>query len=229
METREDHFTVADGGDVPLRLCYATRADLGYRQADKVRWDRSGTVEGRDVSYRYVLERHWGALGEVQRPVLFVCLNPSTAGVTEDDPTLRRCIAFAQAWRNSNDLPYTGVLLLNLYARRGTDPSVLEKVDQARRYSGEPPLHEDLPERPNSYYLCQAVGRCALCVAAWGSQPWATGQAQRVRDLLQRNLKARGMKLHHLGLNGDGSPKHPLYLPKTTLPQPWLGEEDTTQ
>jgi hypothetical protein len=44
--------------------------------------------------YRYELWRAWGV-----RPfVMFIGLNPSTADETNDDPTIRRCIAFARAW-----------------------------------------------------------------------------------------------------------------------------------
>ena len=48
-----------------------------------------------DKLYRYSLWRIW----DDKKPyVLFIGLNPSTADETEDDPTIRRCIGFAESW-----------------------------------------------------------------------------------------------------------------------------------
>lgn len=54
--------------------------------------------------------------------VMFVGLNPSTADETEDDPTIRRCVHFAERWR------YGGIYMLNLFAYRATNPDELRKV-----------------------------------------------------------------------------------------------------
>jgi len=54
--------------------------------------------------YRWSLRRSWMFFGEDggHRPgkgvCCFVMLNPSTADGTQDDPTIRRCINFAQSW-----------------------------------------------------------------------------------------------------------------------------------
>ena len=45
--------------------------------------------------FRYTLTRTWD---ETKSGVAFICLNPSTATATEDDPTIRRCIGFAKTW-----------------------------------------------------------------------------------------------------------------------------------
>ena len=67
--------------------------------------------------YRYWLRRIWDpALAHC----VFIGLNPSTADATEDDPTLKRCISFAQKWG------YGSLLLVNLFSLRATDPRGLK-------------------------------------------------------------------------------------------------------
>src|SRR5881409_728405 len=64
-------------------------------------------------TYRYTLWRHWA---EGTGRAMFVCLNPSTADETEDDPTLRRCMAYAKHWG------FRAVCMTNLFAYRATRP-----------------------------------------------------------------------------------------------------------
>ncbi len=45
--------------------------------------------------YRYMLWRSWD---EQAARVGFVMLNPSRADAVVNDPTIRRCLGFAQAW-----------------------------------------------------------------------------------------------------------------------------------
>ena len=71
--------------------------------------------------YRYRLWRIW----DENKPfVLFICLNPSTADENEDDPTIRRCVRFARDW------DYGGMVMVNLFAFRATDPSELYNADE---------------------------------------------------------------------------------------------------
>ena len=66
--------------------------------------------------YRYALWRVWS---EDVSCAMFVGLNPSIADAEGDDPTLRRCIAYARSWG------YGGVCIGNLFAYRATDPNEL--------------------------------------------------------------------------------------------------------
>ena len=66
--------------------------------------------------YRYRLWRCWDAS---KWKLAIIGLNPSTATHEEDDPTIRRCIGFAK--RDG----YGGLLMLNLFALRSTDPKGL--------------------------------------------------------------------------------------------------------
>lgn len=53
-------------------------------------------------NYRYSLWRTWsGLLPNSRGYAMFVGLNPSTADETNDDPTIRRCMAFAKETLNN--------------------------------------------------------------------------------------------------------------------------------
>ncbi|BDA75123.1 hypothetical protein CAL7716_092890 [Calothrix sp. PCC 7716] len=95
--------------------------------------------------YRYLLSRKWDA----SKPkITFVMLNPSTADANQDDPTLRKCINFAQS------LGYGSLKVVNLFAYRATKPCELRKVAD--------------PVGPkNNYYIQLATRRASLVIVAW--------------------------------------------------------------
>ncbi|MCC9181148.1 DUF1643 domain-containing protein [Mycolicibacterium mageritense] len=144
--------------------------------------------------YRYELIRRWG-----DGPLLeFVMLNPSTADAEKDDPTIRRCIGFGKAWG------YGGIVVHNLYAYRATAPDMLANVDD--------------PIGPaNRDYLGNKIATCTI--AAWGAHPaavgWWNGYPYNITAALKRP------QLLCLGVNANGSPKHPLYVPSSRTPIPW--------
>ena len=144
-------------------------------------------------TYRYALWRRWGDAPDY---VMFVGLNPSTADETQDDPTIRRCIAYAKDWG------YSGLCMTNLFAFRATDPEVMKMADD--------PIG---PE--NDRYLDECAYGAGVVVAAWGVHGTLGGR--------HRPVIVRLPKLHYLRLTKDGHPGHPLYLPKTLTPQPWFG------
>ena len=81
---------------------------------------KSDAVLSEDRVYRYALWRIWNE----DRPlVMFVGLNPSTADETNDDPTLRRCMGFAESWG------YGGVIMANIFAYRATDPKIMKQTE----------------------------------------------------------------------------------------------------
>lgn len=149
--------------------------------------------------YRYELRRVWDAsLGLV----CWVMLNPSTADADEDDPTIRRCMAFARAWG------YGGIVVRNLFALRATDPRELRR-------------HPHPVGPRNDRFLLARPASVAVTVAAWGADPAAWGRAEVVRCL----MAATGTELWCLGTNLDGSPKHPLYIKSTTCLTPFGGDQ----
>jgi hypothetical protein len=151
--------------------------------------------------YRYTLWRDWTLLEPTQRKRLCVVgLNPSTADAHDDDPTIRRCIDFAQRGG------YSGLLMVNMFAYRSTDSlGLLDVVD---------------PEGPvNRRSLEIAAKGAARTVMAWGShtkskaqRELVTKQAERVTWLLTSWAKELGV----FGYCDDGQPRHPLFLKKET-------------
>lgn len=123
--------------------------------------------------------------------MLFIMLNPSTADAETDDPTIRRCLGFAE--RHS----CTRLTVVNLFAFRATKPSDLLKA-------------EDPVGPHNNGYLDEQIGYHASMrgpiIAAWGSHPFA-------RDRARLLTEKWGFCLQALGHTKDGSPRHPLYLP----------------
>lgn len=143
-------------------------------------------------TYRYALWREWaGGKGYA----MFVGLNPSTADETQDDPTIRRCVAFAKAWG------YAGLCMVNLFAFRATNP--------ADMMNAADPVGPDNDQTLRS--LAEAAG---VVVAAWGVHGTYGGRHTAVRAMLPR--------LHCLRLTKHGHPGHPLYLPKTLTPVEWV-------
>lgn len=140
--------------------------------------------------YRYGLFRRWD---DGEGVAVFIGLNPSTADAEKDDPTIRRCVAFAKAWGCSR------LDMLNLFAFRATDPGVMKKADD--------------PVGPlNDAYLEMAKS-ARFVVAAWGVHGTHLGRDKVVRAMLPN--------LSFLRLTKDGHPGHPLYLPASLTPQPW--------
>lgn len=135
-----------------------------------------------DGRYRYRLTRRW-ADGDTW--ATFVMLNPSTADATEDDPTIRRCTAFAKREGCS------ALQVVNLFAYRATDPRELTKIAD--------PIG---PE--NDAWLSKALRFPSLRIAAWGTH----GRPDRV--VVVKSFA--GSCLRALGVTKDGHPRHPLYV-----------------
>lgn len=124
----------------------------------------------------------------------WVMLNPSTADADQDDPTIRRCIGFARDWG------FDGIRVCNLFGYRSTDPDKLTdpRID---------PIGQG-----NRDYLKREAGPVTVC--AWGAHPVVLARS----DI---NVLAERSALMCLGYNRDGSPKHPLYVPKSAGLRPW--------
>jgi hypothetical protein len=151
-----------------------------------------GAVFDDTQMYRYRLWREW-LFGD--GTCVFIMLNPSTATAEILDPTVTRCVGFTKSWG------YKRIEVLNLFAWRSTDPSVLPKLADPVGPSNMTWILDIATDPATRQVIC-----------AWGKPGALAGQGDRVT----RELQARGVQLWCLGTNGDGTPKHPLYLGKDT-------------
>ncbi|HEV2501456.1 MAG TPA: DUF1643 domain-containing protein [Mesorhizobium sp.] len=177
----------------------------------------AGATVSQDGKYRYRLWREWRLhpkpaqwsmwKDEAGKPMLdgkgaqlgdpmtcvFIMLNPSIADSERDDPTIRRCVAFAKAWG------FDRLEVLNLFAYRATDPQELLALNDVDDPVG--------PENRHAFYVAldrgYPVGRI---VCAWGAHGSHLGQDETALGWLEDR------KRYALGLTKDAHPRHPLYV-----------------
>jgi len=156
---------------------------------------KAGAAISECGQYRYGLWRIWDA----SRPYcLFVMLNPSTADETDNDPTVERCL------RRARDMGYGGLHIVNLFAWRSTDPSILTGLDD--------PVGPD-----NDKEIVALAQDAGIVICAWGKDGAILGRANVVLAMLRQ----AGIQPHGLKFNLDGSPKHPLYVAYAEQPKPF--------
>lgn len=151
-----------------------------------------------DRAFRYVLGRMWAPNSPW---LLFVMLNPSTADETVNDNTIKGCIKRARA------MGMGGVRVVNLFALRSTDPKAL--------YSEPDPIG---PEN-NDHIKDEAIEahlQGGMVICAWGKHGMFRFRHAEVIEMLAK----RGIPLHVLAINKDGTPKHPLYVADVVRPFP---------
>jgi len=146
--------------------------------------------------YRYSLCRIWN---EKKGLVNFVGLNPSTADENIDDPTIRRCVRFADSWG------YGGLIMTNLFAFRATDPAEMRAADD--------PVGPD-----NDYFVKELSMIAELTVMSWGASGSFMARDFAVKTFLKNAC--------YLALTKSGQPRHPLYLKKDLKPIPALFYDD---
>lgn len=157
--------------------------------------------------YRYTLWRELGdPMVNQEQPIgsflIVIGLNPSKADEVQNDPTIRRCIGFAQSWG------FRTLCMMNAFAFRATDPK--EMKAQAD------PVGPD-----NNHHLKQLLFAChnsgGLALAAWGVHGDWNDRDMDI-EAMAGNLH---VPLHCLGKTRLGQPRHPLYLNKTLQPIPY--------
>lgn len=151
-----------------------------------------------DHVYRYELRRVWDS----SKPIVAFCgLNPSTADAELDDATIRKEVGFAARWG------YGGLIKVNAYAFRATEPKALRKASQR----GLDPVGEG-----NDSFIAWAALEASLFVAAWGNHIETSREVTLLGKLL-----AQFLKVYALSVTGEDRPGHPLYLPNHFEPFLW--------
>ena len=156
----------------------------------------------KDGVYRFALSR---SFKPGSKSMIWIMLNPSTADAEVDDPTIRRCMGYAQDWG------FDSMTVVNLFPLRATDPKELTTHTEPKDI-----LKLNLGYIESECYWSQP----SLVVAAWGTH----GALLRRNKLVIDRLTALGVSLHVLGLTEDRHPKHPLYLKKDLKPVLWSGK-----
>jgi hypothetical protein len=160
----------------------------------------STAVFSPDEKYRYLLSRMWDGTKPI---VTFIMLNPSTATETVNDPTIERC------QRRAKMMGMGGLMVVNLFGLRSTDPEVLYKSDD--------PIGDE-----NNSYILHAVKESDMVVCGWGKHATLGGRFDRAA-IVMGMIRAAGRAPLALKLNKDGSPSHPLYIGYKVQPKP-LGD-----
>ncbi len=160
------------------------------------------TIFSADGLHRFQLWREWSDDLFLNRTkegfVQFIGLNPSTADDKTDDPTIRRCKDFTKRWG------YNSMCMTNLFTFITPYPKNLPDIEDGVKIRSRQIVFEIATE-------------AKIVICCWGKFVCAKFQAR----LILTHLKEKGVQAFHLGLNDDGSPKHPLYLKADTQPQPY--------
>jgi len=152
---------------------------------------QKSAVLSKDRIYRYSLSRVWD---ESKPYVLFIGLNPSTADEREDDPTIKRCIDYANRWG------YGGLQMANLFAYRATLPSDLKQTKK--------PVGVD-----NDRFIRELFRNAEMTIVAWGDDGTYLDRNIEVLKIIESPMC--------LKINKSRQPAHPLYQKKDLKPIPY--------
>jgi hypothetical protein len=112
--------------------------------------------------YRYLLVRE---LSQQLGCAIFIVLNPSTADSQKDDPTIHKCMGFAEKWG------YGQLRVINLFAYRATSPKDMLAAD---------PVGEE-----NKYWVDQTLRKNdGIVICAWGANGGFMEQDLEMMDWL---------------------------------------------
>lgn len=166
----------------------------------------------KDGKFRYSLGRRVRPINKEEGETgdttcLFIMCNPSTADSLDDDPTIVRCLGFAESWG------FTRMEVVNLFSIRTPNVKDVQKALKA----GEPicgPTHWQNFDK--------AVASANIVVCAWGAKTWAKEAIEEVEGRLAKVVDTVAIRI-----TKSGYPEHPLYLPEklTTISYKSIVEE----
>lgn len=140
------------------------------------------------------------------RPLVVCGLNPSMADAVKNDNTIKKEIGFARRWSLG------WLVKVNLFGFRTKSPDVMFS---ARRGGVDiVGASNDVAIRAAAALAVRLDGRSMV---AWGGN--AKRCPERVRDVV---AMLGDVPLWCLGVNDDGSPEHPLYIPYERALARWI-------
>lgn len=152
---------------------------------------KSGAIFSKNRKHRLGLWRIWDA---TRGHVLYIGLNPSTAGAKENDATINKLIHFTKRF----DLG--GFYIVNLFSVICTDSSKLMQ---------QPKLNSSVAD----IYIEHYAKKCDSVVYMYGRK--GKGNELRIKQI-DKLLLNKFDCVYCFGINKDLTPKHPLYLPSNT-------------
>ncbi len=156
----------------------------------------TGAIISKDEKYRYLLWRRWaGDIFDCHQSCAFIGLNPSKAGVVENDNTVRRCIGFAKS------LGRDSFVMGNLWPYRTKSPKILKQ--------NKPNQIEGAANLDWLKWICRNFN---LVIAAWGNHGLWQKRGAEVVAALYPILAENGNDFQCLDLTQENEPRHPLYV-----------------
>lgn len=188
----------------PIPPLFADNPAAAHDPGGKVRLALGAGVRGdavfsADGKHRQRMRR-WTGEDFPQKRILFIGMNPSTADALVDDPTC------AREWRFAEREGFSGMVKCNIGDYRATNPKALLEPGVIVCTDANIEMIRAEAKQADVVVVCHGKLNAPLAAAA--------------RTILPA-LVEDGIKLWCLGMNGDGSPKHPLYLRADTPLQPF--------
>ncbi len=148
----------------------------------------------KDEIHRYKLTRNirMTSTNSHYNRILFIMLNPSTADHMKEDPTLRKCIAFAGHYSCTN------LTVVNLFSLRSSSPKDLANKEIVTQANLDV-LNEEIERHKDSNSDSWSK---SLIIAAWGSNKYAN---QFPIEFLMGKAD-----IYCLGKTKSGAPVHPM-------------------
>lgn len=146
--------------------------------------------------YRYFLTRK---IDDTKKPLCFIMLNPSTATEEQNDPTVERC------QRRALSAGYGGIIILNLFAYRATDPKDMK-------------VQADPVGPHNDRFIDEALHDSKYgildIVCGWGCHGTHMDREKAVLEMFAKyQIQPKALEW-----TKAGHPKHPLYIPYSARP-----------
>ena len=144
--------------------------------------------------YRWNLTRY---INDNKKELIFIGLNPSFGSASDNDPTLRRLIGFAELWG------YGSLVVINLFAKISKSPKLLALCNDPVGWKNDFELNTRINYWTTNHF-------CELWIG-WG----INGIFMNRNEKLLKRIKKSSRHPYVIGLTKEGHPQHPLYISKT--------------